>query len=150
VRWRPAAALLALAAVVGLTAAACGGGDGGGTTVGVQLTDYEITPNRVSAPAGAVSFEVRNDGGIAHELAVVRTDLAPRALPTTADGRFDEHATGLEVLDRIELAPGKTGSLALDLKAGGYVLACNIAANAGQGTPAHYSRGMVAGFRVTQ
>jgi len=137
------------ALVVGLAVlAACSGGSDA-TTVDVQLTDYEITANQASVPAGETKFAVRNDGGIAHELAVVRTDLEPGALPRHDDGTADEGASGVEVLDRIQLGPGAAGDLELDLARGGYALVCNLPPDAAQQTPAHYERRMYAAFSVT-
>lgn len=140
-------AVLLLVAVA--VTAACGGGSDA-TTVDVQLTDYEITANRVEVPAGATKFAVRNDGGIAHELAVVRTDTAVGELPTHPDGTADEDASGVDVLDRIQLGPGATGDLELDLVAGAYALVCNLAPDEAQGTPAHYAQRMYAPFTVTR
>lgn len=140
-----AALVLAGAAIV----AACSGGSDA-TTVDVQLTDYEITANRASVPAGETKLAVRNDGRIAHELAVVRTDLEPGALPRHADGTADEDADGVDVLDRIQLGAGASGDLELDLDAGRYALVCNLPPDAAQSTPAHYERRMYAAFSVTE
>lgn len=143
-RARIVALLLAGTAVV----AACSGGSDA-TTVDVQLTDYEITANPLSVPAGDTKFAVRNDGQIAHELAVVRTDLEPGALPHHDDGTADEDADGVDVLDRIQLGAGAAGDLELDLPRGDYALVCNLPPDGAQGTPAHYARRMFAGFSVT-
>jgi uncharacterized cupredoxin-like copper-binding protein len=143
-RARAIGALVAGAAVV----AACSGGSDT-TTVDVQLTDYEITANQASVPAGDTTFAVRNDGRIAHELAVVRTDVEPGALPRHPDGTADEDADGVEVLDRIQLGAGAAGDLELDLAPGGYALVCNLPPDATQNTPAHYERRMYAAFSVT-
>lgn len=140
-----AALVIAGVAVV----AACSGGSDV-TTVEVQLTDYEITANKVSVPAGETKLAVRNDGRIAHELAVVRTDLAPDALPRNPDGTADEGGAGVDVVDRIQLGPGASGDLELDLDAGSYALVCNLPPDAAQHTPAHYERRMYAGFSVTE
>jgi hypothetical protein len=144
-RLRAAVAVSVLAA----TAVACGGG-GGGPEVTVQLTDYEITANPIRVGAGEIDFAVRNDGGIAHELAVVRTDLAPAAVPTHLDGTADESAPGVRVVDRLQLGPAATGDLTVELRAGRYVLACNLAPDPAQGTPAHYSQRMYSAFEVTR
>ncbi len=138
-----------LLVVVGVVLAACGGGSDT-KTVDVQLTDYEITANALSVPAGATDFAVRNDGGLQHEFAVVRTTLDAGALPTLPDGMADEHAAGVHVVDRLQLAPGATGDLEVDLQAGHYALVCNLPPDAAAGTPAHYARRMYANLEVTE
>lgn len=140
-----------LALVVALLAAACGGdGDetegganGGdtGTTVRVELKDFEVIPEDLSTSAGQVTFEVENTGSMAHELAVVKTDLAPDALPLD-EAVVDEDASGLEVIGRIEqFEAGQTRSGTFSLSAGNYALICNI--------PGHYGAGMTIGFAVS-
>ena len=67
------AGLLALAACTTPTAVA--------TTVNVTLREFSVTPDRASVPRGAVTFHVTNGGTVHHEFLVIKTDLAPDALP---------------------------------------------------------------------
>jgi uncharacterized cupredoxin-like copper-binding protein len=129
-------------AVFGLASlgATCGGT--GGRVVNVTLREFTVTPDVDAVPAGMVTFHVTNAGQVDHEFLVVKTDFAPDALPTDADGRFDEQAPGAAVLDEIELIrPGQSANLTLTLDAGSHVLVCN--------KEAHYSEGMYTGFTAT-
>jgi uncharacterized cupredoxin-like copper-binding protein len=151
--------LACLVAVVGLALPACGDdegdgaegatADGGGTTVDITLQEFAVIPGATSAPAGSITFEATNDGpDDDHELVVIRTDLAPDALPTNEDGSANEEGEGVEAIDEIpEFAPGGTQSLTLDLEAGAYVLICNVYDP--DEDEAHYQEGMRVAFTVT-
>ncbi len=138
-----------IAVVVGLAliATACGGG-GAQTTVGVTLREFAVEPAQSSAPAGEVTFEVRNEGpNDPHELVVIRTDLAPDALPTDDRGVVEEEGEGIEVVDEVEEIPvGGSASLTVELDTGSYVLICNIYDEEEQ--EAHYAQGMRTAFTV--
>jgi hypothetical protein len=148
-----AAGMLALAFTM-----ACGdddddedGGDGDGgaaTTVNVTLKEFEITPDRASAPAGDVRFVAKNDGPEdPHELVVVKTDLAPADLPEKEGGGIDEDE--LEVIGEIEeFDVGKTEEATFDLEPGKYVLLCNIVEEEDGQTESHYVNGMYQAFTV--
>jgi uncharacterized cupredoxin-like copper-binding protein len=143
--------------IVALAIAGCTGGDGaattdgggGATTVAVTLQEWAVLPDSESVPAGAVTFEVTNDGPEdVHEFVVIRTDLAPTELPTDETGAVDESGEGIEVIDEIEDIPvGETQELTADLEAGSYVLICNIYSEDEQ--EAHYAMGMSVAFSVT-
>ncbi len=131
--------------------AACSPSAAGPTTVPVDLAEYAIQPAVAEVAAGSVTFTARNIGpNDPHELVVVRTDLAGDALPTGADGRFDEAAPGVEVVGKIgELAVGAEGSATFDLPAGRYVLVCNVVEVEGdEEVEAHYAEGMHTAFTV--
>jgi uncharacterized cupredoxin-like copper-binding protein len=139
--------LVAFAAATSLAvvAASCGGG---ATTVNVTLQEFSVIAEPASAPAGEVTFNVENIGpDDVHEFVVIRTDLAPDALPTDETGAVDETGEGLEVIDEIEDIPvGDTPSLTVDLEAGNYALICNIYDEEEQ--EAHYAMGMWTAFTV--
>ena len=137
-----------LAALLSLTA--CGGG-GTETTVAVTLQEFAVLPAQDSAPAGSITFDVENTGPEdTHEFVVIKTDLAPDALPTAEDGSVDETGEGIdEVIGEIEdIAPGSSESLKTDLEAGSYVLICNIVEEEGGDTLVHYALGMRTAFTV--
>jgi uncharacterized cupredoxin-like copper-binding protein len=97
--------------------------------------------------AGSVTFDANDGPNDVHELVVFKTDLAPDALPTGADGSVDEEGEGLELIDEIEDIPvGETMSLTVDLEAGNYALICNIYDEAEQ--ESHYQEGMRTAFTV--
>jgi uncharacterized cupredoxin-like copper-binding protein len=138
-----AAALLALLTL----ASACGGAEA--TEVHVTLDEWSITPSVSQASAGDVRFVAKNDGSVQHELMIVKTDLAPNALPLTSSpqvqGKVDENA--VDIVGEIEaFLPGETETETFDLEAGKYVLICNLV----DGQEAHYGKGMYIGFTVTQ
>jgi hypothetical protein len=135
---------IALLSLVG-----CGGG--GGTTVAVTVQEFAVLPAQDSAPAGSVTFDVENTGPEdTHEFVVIKTDLAPDALPTAEDGSVDETGEGIdEVIGEIEdIAPGSTETLKTDLEAGSYVLIRNIVEEEGGDTLVHYALGMRTAFTV--
>ena len=134
-----------------LTLAVVASGAQAATTVKVELQDpstgpaikgMQMTPDRTSAPAGQVTFQVHNAStSLVHEMIVVKTDAPPSALPY--DKKKDEvEEDKIKSLGEVsELPPGKSGSLTLDLKPGAYLLFCN--------QPGHLQGGMQARFEVT-
>jgi uncharacterized cupredoxin-like copper-binding protein len=143
---RRIAMALALAGVLSLVAAACGGGK---KTVGVTVQEFAVVPAESSSGSGETTFNVTNKGpDDVHEFVVIKTDLAPDALPTDENGAVEETGAGIEVIGEIEDIPvGETPSVTLDLAAGKYVLICNIWDETEQ--EAHYSLGMRTSFEVT-
>lgn len=95
-----------------------------------------------TAPAGEITFTGVNDSkDIEHEMILAPLPADGSPLPyDESSGRVDEDAAG--ALGEIsELQPGEKGTLTLHLKAGDYILFCNI--------PAHYMAGMWTLFTVT-
>jgi high-affinity iron transporter len=111
-----AAATVTLA--VALVVAACGGtgaeattgapaSAGADGTVKVTASEYRFDPSALTVPAGAVTFEVTNNGTEEHEFEVFK---------------------GETVVDEIEgLVPGLTRTLPVTLEAGDYTFACKLA-----------------------
>ena len=144
-----AVAFLAVAATAcGDGGDAGGGGGDGGTTVDVVLQEFAVIPAQDSAPAGTITFQVENIGPEdVHEFVVIKTDLAPDALPTDEDGVVLEEGEGMEVIDEIEDIPvGETQNLTVELEVGTYALICNIFEEEEQ--EAHYTMGMRTAFTV--
>jgi uncharacterized cupredoxin-like copper-binding protein len=121
-RPRAAAALAAAAALLAL--AGCGEkketttGAGAATaaaprTVKVSETEFKLTPASPNVPkAGAIEVQVRNDGSTEHALEI--------------------EAPGGEVKTD-PIAPGKSATLKVDLKAGSYEWYCPIDGHRGKG-----------------
>lgn len=124
------------AMVLAVAVGACGGRGGGGDgaqKISVELKEYALVPSASSVTSGQVAFEARNTGSIPHELVVLKTDLAPDALPVQ-EGKVDEEAPGVEAIGEIEeFEGGKTMSASFDLEPGTYVLICNVAGHYGLG-----------------
>jgi uncharacterized cupredoxin-like copper-binding protein len=128
-----------VAAMIAL-AAGCGGGDGGGEAGTVEVTmgtpsEYAMTPSSTEISAGTVTFEVKNEGTLVHEMVVIKTDKGAANLGT--DGEADESGAVDEVAD---IPAGESKTLELDLTAGTYALVCNL--------PGHYEQDMYADFTV--
>ncbi len=101
---------------------------------GVTLSTDHVKP-------GKVLFKVKNvSADEDHELLLVKTDLAPAAMPMDKDGvRIEEDKLeGLKELGDVH--PGKSRDTTLTLKAGKYLLFCNEAG--------HFKAGMYATFTV--
>jgi uncharacterized cupredoxin-like copper-binding protein len=105
----------------------------GARTVGVQLGEMFVRPNKTSISAGKVTFLARNTGRMTHELMVERAPLK-----MDGPGRPNEKAR----LGMIEnMTSGSSGRMTMRLTPGTYVLFCNI--------PGHYAAGQHTTFRVT-
>ena len=103
--------------------------------VKVTLKEWTLTPSASRVPAGKVAFVVSNKGNIQHEFVILRTNIRHQALPMAGS------AAKVRALAEIEdIEPGQTKRLTLTLKAGKYVLLCNV--------PGHYKAGQHAALRV--
>ena len=118
--------------------------------VSVTVREFNITLDRATAPRGTVIFRVHNVGEDHHEFLVIRTDRAPNALPTEADGSYLEDGPGTQLLEEIaDIAPGETKELTIDLDPGSHVLICNMVHVEDDGSvEVHYALGMRTAFRV--
>ncbi|HJM76545.1 MAG TPA: c-type cytochrome [Dehalococcoidia bacterium] len=106
-----------------------------GPVVVAAMSEWAISSD-ASADANGVTFRVANDGAIAHEFVVVKSDLGATELPT-AGGVADE--SQVEVVGRIDqYAGGETREATFNLAAGNYLLICNL--------PGHYQLGMTTTF----
>jgi uncharacterized cupredoxin-like copper-binding protein len=112
-------------------------------TPGIDLTKATmgITAEPATAKPGVVSFHVTNDSkDTVHEMIVMYLDDPTKPLPYLADeNRVDEDKAG-DKGEVSELEPGASGSLTVTLKAGTYLLICNVAG--------HYAAGMWTVFTV--
>lgn len=154
------AALIVGAISLALLAAACGGGEEeeptatepqatepadqtpaeGATTVDVSLIEFSVDLSTDTVPAGTVTFNLSNDGAAAHSFEVIRTDLAPDALPYDEE-TFMVDEEQVDIVGRVEaFEPGESDELTVDLEPGSYVLICNVAT--------HYEAGSYTAFTV--
>lgn len=111
------------------------GGEGGGPMT--------LSLDQSTVKAGDVVFAVHNDAvSEAHEMVLVRLKTANEEVPViAAKHRVDEKA--LKSLGEVsDLKPGADGTLKARLKAGTYLLLCNI--------KGHYEAGMHAKLTVTK
>ena len=124
-----------LATGLALAAVACGGDEtgGDGSTVGVSMRDWEIALDPTTAPAGAITFDVTNDGPTTHEFEIFSGDVDPSTLPVESGVAVTD---GLTLIDEVEdVTAGSAAELSVDLEPGTYAMICNL--------PEHYQEGMV-------
>jgi hypothetical protein len=145
--------LIALALLTGVLAtvalASCGDDPDRTSFVDVALTEWEVTPEVTSVPAGLVRFTATNAGTLSHELVIIKTDLPPNQLPTIEDGSVDEGKA--EVIGRVRaVAPGAFERATLTLGPGSYALICNIVDAQGGESRSYYELGMHTAFAVSQ
>lgn len=155
--------LFACLAVTALALGACGGDNeptpqtggtspaaGGTGSVHVTVKEWSVLlrTGDFTRSAGSITFDVNNEGPKhKHEFVLVKTDLAPSALPTKADGSVNETGAGIQVIGEVEeFDIGKIESKTFTLAAGKYALFCNVVedpptADMGQ-IKAHYKLGM--------
>jgi uncharacterized cupredoxin-like copper-binding protein len=122
----------------------------------VLLSEWVLEPDPTSTDGGEVTFTGDNQGGVVHELVVVRAESASD-LPTEGEGpgnavNESELPAGAVVGEVEDIAPGSSKDLTLDLDAGSYVLFCNLVGSESDGPAmegrSHFAEGMYAEFTV--
>jgi uncharacterized cupredoxin-like copper-binding protein len=111
--------------------------------ISATLKEWQISLTSATHSAGAITFNITNNGDKEHEFVVRKTDKQADGLPLNADGEVSEDAPELtEVGDPSELAeikPGSTdGTLTVTLQPGHYVIFCNLHVE----ELLHYQKGM--------
>ncbi len=131
---------------------AASAGNTANVVLGSAGTELTLTVAPGSAKAGDVTFAVTNAGKLAHELVVLKTNVAfdklpivdagdPPAAVTTGANKVDEADNVGETGDP-NLNPGDSRSFTITgLAAGTYVLVCNL--------EGHYGGGMRAAFTIS-
>ena len=152
------ALVMALGAIAGCSSAAAKPPTPSGTVVHVSITDHtavnlpmSFAVDKTTAPAGDVTFVVKNDGTIDHEMVVLKTDTPFDQIPVNAAG--DPPATVATGANKIlednnvgetgdpDVKKGETRTFTIkDMQPGNYVLVCNLAA--------HYQMGLREPFTV--
>jgi uncharacterized cupredoxin-like copper-binding protein len=110
-----------------------------GESIGSDEKDFSITLDTSTTQAGEVTFNISNAGPSTHEFVVVKSDLAPDALPVS-DGVVEEDALDA-IGEQEDIAANTSTDLTLTLDAGSYIVICNL--------PGHYEQGMYAGLTVS-
>ena len=118
----------------------------GAKSVAVTLREWAVEPAEPAVAAGGVYFLATNAGALAHELVVIKTDLAPDALPEN-DGRVPED--DIDMIGEISpFSPGSKASTVLELEPGDYALICNVVETVNGERVSHYLNGMYTAFTV--
>ena len=144
-------AVVSVLIVAGSVLVGCGGGGGSSAkSVQVRLVEFQLTPNAADTKSGKTEFDVRNMGTTQHEMVMVRADSIDQ-LPKKPDGSIDEDQIpeASKVGETGEFTANSTKHLTFNLKAGNYVLFCNIVQNTAAGPVSHFARGMHAQISVT-
>lgn len=109
----------------------------------VTLNEGTISVDKQTVNAGLIEIHAINGSNHEdHELVIIRTDLSPNNLPIN-HGKVDESRAG-EIIGEIEeFPPGEARKAHFNLKAGNYVLICNVAEQESDGHFVnHYMEGM--------
>ena len=107
------------------------------TSIDANLSTYKIDMAQTSAPAGDITFKVKNNAtDMVHEFVIFKTDLDAAQLPVDSDGNVIEDQ--LQKVDEVELEAGKSQDLKVNLAKGHYAIVCN--------QPGHYKQGMYVNF----
>lgn len=136
--------------------AACSGtpsaSTGGTGPVSATLKEWEIRLSSTTPAAGAITFNITNDGDKEHEFVIRKTELQSDALPLNADGsgEVSEEAPELTAVgdpsELAEIKPGSNdGTLTVTLQPGHYVIFCNLHVE----DLVHYQKGMHTDFTVS-
>ena len=111
------------------------------TQIGISLTvDFTIEADPASGPVGDFVFDVANDGNAPHNFRIIKSDLAPDALPVSNSAVDESQFDFVGGFSVPALQIGETKVVPANLVAGNYVLICNV--------PTHYELGMYLGFTV--
>lgn len=135
---------LLLVVIAGMgSLAGCGSGasDEISGVIDVGLSDFAIDLSEDTVSRGLVEFKMDNKGPSVHEFVVFETDLAPADLPTGPDGDVAESDAFAPIDELEDIKVGSGDKLDVELKAGNYVVICNL--------PGHYRQGMAAGVTVS-
>ena len=114
-----------------------------GAAMDMSAATMGVKTSPATAKPGVVTFKVTNDSkDTVHEMIVMYMADPTKPLPYLDDEkRVDEDKAG-DKGEVSELEPGASGSLTVNLKAGSYLLICNV--------PGHFSAGMWTTFTVAK
>ena len=118
------------------------------TSVQVTLDEYSMVVLPAEVPSGTTELVANNEGTIEHEVAIIRFDGEPGALPLSiVDGVDESQLPDGAVVGRIkQFRAGQSCRAKFDLTPGRYALVCNVVDD---GSNPHYARGMYTSFTVT-
>jgi uncharacterized cupredoxin-like copper-binding protein len=103
--------------------------------VTISLAEFTLVPKPTGVANGKVTFNVKNNGRLTHEMVVIRTKKP--AADLLQGSRASESGS---VGEAGEIKPGRQKTVSFKLKPGHYALICNL--------PGHYKAGQHADFNV--
>ncbi len=104
----------------------------------MELSDYKLVLDHASVTGPHVVIGIRNHAAMAHELKVIKTDVAADQLPI--DGAAAKAKEDGKVGELLNIPGGASRKLVVELPPGKYVLICNVAG--------HYQLGMRVALEV--
>jgi uncharacterized cupredoxin-like copper-binding protein len=115
---------------------------GAESLVRVTLAEYSVLPDQLTVASGEVTFQLFNQGSMAHEFLIIRTNVPAGDLPLFGDiGEVDLEHEDLTLVFRHEAFPaGESREVTQLLPPGNYALICNLTG--------HYDSGMFSDFVV--
>jgi uncharacterized cupredoxin-like copper-binding protein len=109
-----------------------------GTLVKASVADFSIKLDRATIPSGKVTFNVANVGPSFHEFVILKTTHAAGTLPIIKQEGYmraaEDKRGDANVAELGGIKVGASKDLTTTLKAGHYVIVCNL--------PMHYRLGM--------
>lgn len=105
-------------------------------TLHAALTDFKVGLSATTFQPGKHAVIISNNGTLAHEMLVFRSNLDASAYPVDAAGHINEEGKGITLVsDGENIDPGGSQHRTIDLSVPGkYVFVCNI--------PGHFKAGM--------
>ena len=94
-----------------------------------------LEANVQTVSAGKVTFLAHNGSNLGHdhEVLMVKTDLEPKDLPKTADGKSIDEKKLKGIVELGDMGPDGSKTTKLALKPGSYLLFCNLPGHTGAG-----------------
>jgi uncharacterized cupredoxin-like copper-binding protein len=136
-RARAALALAVAALSSGLVAITASAADTApGSVVSVALVEWKLVPGQVTVPVGRVTFVVRNDGTMAHEFLVLRSDRHHHSLKVKGGKAVETGRLG----EIPQIPAGTSKRITLRVPPGKYIMLCNMLG--------HYQAGQYATLRA--
>ena len=87
------------------------------TEAGIALGEFVIRPEVTRARPGTIIFKVRNEGTVAHQFVVIRSDVPPAQLPRRENNQGADDKQ-FDVVDKIEtIAAGASAELRVPVEA---------------------------------
>lgn len=115
----------------------------GPQSIDVTLQTYKLTMSKQDANSGKIVFHVTNKAvDQKHEFVIFKTDLPEDKMPVDENGDVNEDDPQVQHIDEVEVEPGESKDLAVELQPGNYVMICNVSENH------HYMQGMHQAFVV--